>query len=66
MTKGCDCIHAWAVHDSLTGACLYINPIHGPCPCRATPESTRKALEAAHLQGKKVEEEAARLGRRKP
>lgn len=45
---GCDCVHPLAFHDPLTGACLYTNPIHGPCPCKATPERTRLVLERVH------------------
>jgi hypothetical protein len=44
----CDCVHGAACHDPATGACLYTNPIHGPCPCAATPPLTRKALRTAH------------------
>lgn len=44
----CDCVHDAECHDPATGACLYTNPTHGPCPCAATPALTRKALRAAH------------------
>lgn len=44
----CDCTHDGAFHDPVSGACLQTNPIHGPCPCAATPDSTRKALTLVH------------------
>jgi len=42
----CNCIHPESAHDPETGACLATNPVHGPCPCAATPESVRAELEA--------------------
>jgi hypothetical protein len=50
----CDCTHEPDHHDRLTGACLYTSPVHGPCPCAATPPSTRAALTSAHLALKRV------------
>ena len=47
LRKPCDCTHAPEHHDPLTGACLRVNPTYGPCPCHATPASTRVALRAA-------------------
>jgi len=45
--RACSCIHQRAVHCPITGACLYTNPIHGPCPCDSTPDDVRVALSTA-------------------
>ena len=49
----CDCIHPAKYHDPVTGACLRTNPVYGPCPCRATKDATRAALEAVHESHKR-------------
>lgn len=60
----CDCIHPAKYHDPETGACLRTNPIYGPCPCIATPEGTRKALQAVHeVLGRYAEAGEAHYGR---
>ncbi len=46
--SACSCVHDARYHDPVSGACLYTNPTYGPCPCAATPASTRAALDAAH------------------
>lgn len=61
--KACDCIHVTDHHDHITGACHYTNPIHGPCPCAATPPAVRAAQEAAWAVLRRVlERERAALG----
>lgn len=45
----CDCIHGEGVHDRITGACHFVNLIHGPCPCAATPDAVRKAQHEAWM-----------------
>lgn len=50
----CDCTHDEEFHDLVTGACMYVNIIYGPCPCAATPEATRKAQGAAQEKQREV------------
>lgn len=50
---GCDCVHPSGFHDPETGACLYTNPAHGPCPCAATSVRTRAALWRVHRELRK-------------
>lgn len=49
----CDCTHDAPLHDPVSGACLVVNRILGPCPCAATPATTRAALEAADAYGRR-------------
>ena len=43
--NNCSCIHEPACHESVTGACLAVNPIYGACPCAATPDNVRAVLD---------------------
>jgi hypothetical protein len=46
----CNCLHEPACHDPVSRACLYTNPVIGPCPCAATQEETRTALKHAYTK----------------
>ena len=59
--NNCSCIHEPACHESVTGACLAVNPIYGACPCAATPDNVRAVLD--HVAQTHLKPEYQRLQR---